>query len=214
MREFRKGSGDITGSFPFADEDEAQRPLRQVHGLPRSAYQITTFSPAEPFMVSLKVWVAAGLVLASPFLIWQLWAFVGPAFTPAQKRYFYPVVAACSLLFLGGAALACFLVLPKGLQWLYGVGSGIFNVQNRAADYFTFVALFVLAFGAVFEMPVVLVLLARLGIDPLRGLHRGGTPRPAEEEDRGRRGRLGRPPGRPGGPRLRLNPAGGFLRHR
>src|SRR5665647_644724 len=77
-------------------------PLKQVSGLPRSAYQITTFSPAEPFMVSLKVWVVAGLIMASPFLIWQLWAFVGPAFTSTQKRYFYPVVAACSLLFLGG----------------------------------------------------------------------------------------------------------------
>jgi sec-independent protein translocase protein TatC len=132
--------------------------------LPPSTYKLTTFSPAEPFMVSLKVWVVAGLILASPFLIWQLWAFVGPAFTSAQKRYFYPVVAACSLLFLGGVALAYFLVLPKGLQWLYGVGSGTFNVQNRATDYFTFAALFVLAFGAVFEMPVVLVHLARLGI--------------------------------------------------
>ena len=147
-------------------------PLRQVHGLPRSAYRITTFSPAEPFMVSLKVWVAAGLVLASPFLIWQLWAFVGPAVTSAQKRYFYPVVAACSLLFLGGVALAYFLVLPKGLQWLLTFGSGDFNVQNRATDYFTFVALFVLAFGAVFEMPVVLVLLARLGIIDDRFLRR------------------------------------------
>jgi len=55
-------------------------------------------------------------------------------------------------------------VLPKGLQFLLGFGSGNFNIQNRASDYFTFVALFVLAFGAVFEMPVVLVLLAKVGV--------------------------------------------------
>jgi sec-independent protein translocase protein TatC len=55
-------------------------------------------------------------------------------------------------------------VLPKGLQWLLGFGAGNFNIQNRATDYFTFVALFVLAFGAVFELPVVLVLLARVGV--------------------------------------------------
>ena len=59
-----------------------------------AAYKITTFSPTEPFMVSLKVWVVAGLIMASPFLIWQLWAFVGPAFTSTEKRYFYPVVIA------------------------------------------------------------------------------------------------------------------------
>ena len=69
-------------------------------------------------------------------------------------------------------ALAYFVVLPKGLQWLLGFGAGNFNIQNRATDYFTFVALFVLAFGAVFEMPVVLVLLARLGIIDDRFLRR------------------------------------------
>ena len=139
-------------------------PLRQVKGLPETAYQITTFSPAEPFMVSLKVWVAGGLILASPILIWQLWAYVAPAFTPTEKRYFYPVVIASTLLFLGGVALAYFLVLPQGLGFLLNFSSGNFNVQNRASDYFTFMALFILAFGVVFELPVVLVLLARVGV--------------------------------------------------
>jgi sec-independent protein translocase protein TatC len=140
------------------------RPLDQVHGLPATAYKITTFSPAEPFMVSLKVWLVAGLIIAAPVLIWEFWAFVGPAFTPTEKRYFYPIVTATTGLFLCGVALAYFLVLPKGLQWLLTFGSGNFNVQNRASDYFTFVALFVLAFGAVFELPVILVLLARVGV--------------------------------------------------
>jgi sec-independent protein translocase protein TatC len=139
-------------------------PLDQVKGLPATAYQITTFSPAEPFMVSLKVWVVVGLLLASPILIWELWAFVGPAFTSTEKRYFYPVVAATTLLFLGGVALAYFLVLPRGLDFLLGFGAGNFNVQNRASDFFTFTALFILAFGIVFELPVVLVLLARVGV--------------------------------------------------
>ena len=139
-------------------------PLDQVHGLPETAYKITTFSPAEPFMVSLKVWLVAGLVLAAPILIWEFWAFIGPAFTPTEKRYFYPIVTATTVLFLGGVALAYVVVLPKGLAWLLGFGAGNFNIQNRATDYFTFVALFVLAFGAVFELPVILVLLARVGV--------------------------------------------------
>lgn len=139
-------------------------PLRQVKGLEPAAYQITTFSPAEPFMVSLKVWVAGGLIMASPILIWQLWAFLAPAFTPTEKRYFYPVVFASTALFLGGIALAYFLVLPRGLGFLLNFSSGFFNVQNRASDYFTFMALFILAFGVVFELPVVLVLLAKVGV--------------------------------------------------
>ena len=86
--------------------------------LPPSAYLITTFSPAEPFMTSIKIWAVAGLILASPLLIWELWAFVGPAFTATEKKYFYPVVISSTLLFLGGIALAYFLVLPKGLSFL------------------------------------------------------------------------------------------------
>lgn len=139
-------------------------PLKQVPNLPANSYQLTTFSPAEPFMTSLKIWVVVGIMLAAPFLIWQMWAYVGPAFSSTEKRYFYPVVIATTVLFLGGVVFGYLVVLPKGLQFLLGFGSGNFNVQNRASDYFTFVALFVLAFGAVFEMPVVLVLLAKVGV--------------------------------------------------
>jgi sec-independent protein translocase protein TatC len=139
-------------------------PIRQVPGLPESATSITTFSPAEPFMVSLKVWVVGGLILASPILIYELWAFLAPAFTASEKKYFYPIVFASSVLFLSGCALAYFLVLPKGLGFLLTFSSGFFNVQLRAQEYFTFMALFILAFGVVFELPVVLVLLAKVGV--------------------------------------------------
>ncbi|HET6475865.1 MAG TPA: twin-arginine translocase subunit TatC [Thermoleophilia bacterium] len=139
-------------------------PLRQVPGLPESAQTITTFSPAEPFMVSLKVWVVGGIIMASPFLIWQLWAFLSPAFTEGEKRYFYPVVFASSMLFFAGLALGYFLVLPKGLAFLLTFSAGYFNVQLRASEYFIFMALFILAFGVVFELPVILVLLAKVGV--------------------------------------------------
>jgi sec-independent protein translocase protein TatC len=139
-------------------------PIRQVPGLPQSAQSITTFSPAEPFMVSLKVWVVGGLIVASPILIWELWAFLAPAFTANEKKYFYPIVFASSALFLAGCALAYFVVLPKGLAFLLTFSAGFFNVQLRAQDYFMFMALFILAFGVVFELPVVLVLLAKVGV--------------------------------------------------
>lgn len=144
--------------------DALLRPLRQIEGLAPQTYQITTFSPAEPFMVSLKVWVAGGLILASPILIWQLWAYVAPAFTASERRFFYPVVIASTVLFLTGIALAYFLVLPRGLSFLLNFSSGYFNVQNRANEYFTFMALFILAFGVVFELPVLLGLLAKVGV--------------------------------------------------
>ncbi|HEY5168297.1 MAG TPA: twin-arginine translocase subunit TatC [Thermoleophilia bacterium] len=151
----------LFNSFMF---DILLHPLREIPNLPASATKITTFSPAEPFMVSLKVWVVGGLILASPVIIYELWAFLAPAFTSGEKKYFYPVVFATTALFFFGVALAYFLVLPKGLGWLLGFSAGYFNVQLRASDYFTFMALFVLAFGVVFELPVVLVLLAKVGV--------------------------------------------------
>jgi sec-independent protein translocase protein TatC len=135
-----------------------------LHPLPKRIHAITTFSPAEPFMVSLKVWMYASLIFATPFLIYQFWAFVGPAFSPKEKKYFVPVVAACTLLFLFGVTFGYLLVLPKGLNWLFGFNSQFFNVQARAADYFSFVALFLLVFGLVFELPVIIVLSVTLGI--------------------------------------------------
>lgn len=140
--------------------------------LPAGKERITTFSPAEPFMVSFKVWVVAGFMLASPYLIYQFWAFVGPAFTASEKRYFVPVVVACTVLFLGGVVFAYALVLPRGLDFLLNFNSEYFNVQNRASDYFTFVALFLLAFGLTFELPVLLVLLAKVGVIDDRFLRR------------------------------------------
>lgn len=139
-------------------------PLHQVPNLDPDSYQIITLSPVEPFMVSLKVWVVASLIASSPFLIWQFWAFVGPAFTSTEKRYFYPVVLATAALFLGGVSFGYLFVLPKGLSFLLNFGGATFNVQNRATEYFTFVALFALSFGIIFETPVILVLLAKVGV--------------------------------------------------
>ena len=132
--------------------------------LPLKFRHITTFSPAEPFMVSLKVWVYTGVILASPFITYQFWAYVGPAFETKQRRYILPVVGACSALFLGGVVFGYYIVLPKGLSWLLGLNDQFFHIQNRAQDYVSFTSTFLLAFGAVFELPVLIVLAVRLGI--------------------------------------------------
>lgn len=138
--------------------------------LPAKLRFITTFSPAEPFMVSVKVWVYAGIILASPLLFYEFWAFVGPAFTSGEKKHIMPVVAICSLLFIGGVVFGYLIVLPRGLQFLLGWNAGFFNIQNRAQDYLTFVAWFLVAFGAVFEMPVIIVAAVRMGIVDVRFL--------------------------------------------
>lgn len=138
--------------------------LHPLKSVPNAPHKIITFSPAEPFMVSLKVWVYVGVIAASPIIIYELWAFVGPAFAPTSRRTVLLVSATCAALFLGGVALGYLVVIPKALQWLYGFNDHYFNTQARATDYFSFVAWFLVAFGAVFEMPVAILAAIRMGV--------------------------------------------------
>lgn len=144
----------------------------KLGNLPESVTKIITFSPAEPFLVSLKVWTYVGVILASPVVIYEFWAFVGPAFAPTRRRQLIPIVAACAFLFLGGIAFGYLVVLPRGLAWLLGFNGDYFQVQNRASDYFSFAAWFLVAFGAVFELPLVLVILVQLQIIHTRTLRK------------------------------------------
>jgi len=147
--------------------------LRPLDTLPPGApHKITTFSPAEPFMVSLKVWVYMGIIIASPVILWEFWAFVGPAFAPTSRRLLVGIVATCAGLFLFGVAFGYLIVLPKGLGWLFGFNSQYFNTQARASDYFSFVAWFLVAFGAVFLAPVVIVAAVRIGVVDVKFLRK------------------------------------------
>ena len=138
-----------------------QHPIMILPGVP---HKITTFSPAEPFMVSLKVWAYVGVILASPIVIYEFWAFIGPAFSPVGRRMLVLVAFTCAALFLFGVVFGYLIVLPKGLSWLLGFNGQYFNTQLRASEYFSFVAWFLVAFGAVFEMPVVIIAAVRMGI--------------------------------------------------
>ncbi len=138
-----------------------QHPIMILPGVP---HRITTFGPAEPFMVSLKVWAYVGVVVASPVVIYEFWAFIGPAFTPASRRSLILVAAVCFALFMFGVVFGYLIVLPKGLSWLLKFNGKYFNTQLRASEYFSFVAWFLVAFGAVFEMPVVIIAAVRIGV--------------------------------------------------
>lgn len=138
-----------------------KRPLTQMQGVKAD---LVTFSPTEPFMTVLKVSIYAGLLLALPVVLWQAWAFIMPALYENEKKAVLPYVAFTTLLFLGGVTFGYFVVLPVGLGFLVGYGGDIFTQQLRAADYISFVTLFLLGFGVVFEIPAVMLMLSAAGI--------------------------------------------------
>ena len=117
----------------------------------------------ENFTVFLKLSIAVGILVAIPIILYQIWAFVSPGLYPKEKKTALPFVFLGIILFLAGIALG-FVVLQYPVQWLINFGSSNFTELITADSYFTFVAFFLLAFGIVFEIPLVLTFLAQLGL--------------------------------------------------
>jgi sec-independent protein translocase protein TatC len=152
----------VIAAFIFKDYVLAllMRPLRQA-GFTEN---LATFGVTEAFMQILKVSIYAGLVIALPFLLYQFWAFIMPALYENEKRSVIPYVIFTTVLFLAGIAFAYLIVLPVGLRFLVGYGDQFFNQLFQAERYFSFISLFLLAFGLVFELPLIMMLLAWAGL--------------------------------------------------
>jgi Tat protein translocase TatC len=129
-------------------------------------------SPTDPFFITLKFAFIVGLVFASPFVLYQLWAFLAPALYQREKRLIVPALLAGVLLFVAGAAGGYFLVLPRALAVLLGFQNQALQPIITADRYFGFAAQIVLAFGAITELPLVIVLLTALGVVTPAGLRK------------------------------------------
>jgi sec-independent protein translocase protein TatC len=126
--------------------------------------RLLALSPTEPFMVILKVVFGAAVLVALPVLLYQLYAFVVPAIANQARHRMLLMVAGVSLLFLAGVAFVYFLVLPVALEWLLGFAGDEFDVALRANEYFSFALTLMFAGGLLFEVPVAMLVLARLGL--------------------------------------------------
>jgi len=128
------------------------------------AGQLTVLSPTEPLMIVLKLGLIVGLVLASPIILWQLWAFLSPALYEKEKKTLVPALFVGLLLFLSGAVLAFLFIVPQALRVLLSFQKGSFNTMITFEAYFSFVMQLVLALGLSCELPLLMIILAALGI--------------------------------------------------
>jgi sec-independent protein translocase protein TatC len=119
--------------------------------------------PLDAFTLRIQMSVYVGLALAMPVLLWQLWRFITPGLYPNEKRYALPFVFSALLLFFFGAAIA-YLTLNPALQFLGSVGAGKITPLYTAQSYVKLIVFMMLAFGAGFEFPVLLVALEVAGI--------------------------------------------------
>jgi len=129
-------------------------------------------SVAEAFFTYMKVAFIAGVILTSPFILYQIWAFIAPGLYQKEKKYVIPFVLGGSLFFAMGVLFAYFVAVPIGFKFLLGYATDFIKPMPSMKEYVTFSMKFLLAFGLVFEFPVVLVLLARIGIIDAKMLSR------------------------------------------
>jgi sec-independent protein translocase protein TatC len=123
-----------------------------------------SFGVTEQFTTTLMVSAYAALLLALPFILYQLYAFVLPAFSPTERRVAFPLLLMVPVLFICGVLFCYFVVLEPATEFLLGFNADEFTTAIRARDYYSFVALTTIAMGLLFQVPVVILALTRLGI--------------------------------------------------
>src|SRR5437870_881482 len=126
--------------------------------------QVVFLAPTEAFFV--RWWVAgiAGVFLSLPVILYQIWRFVAMGLTPTERRYTLSMIPVAAVLFVGGAAFAFLTILPFGIRFLLSYQTPNLVPMISIAAYTSFATAFVLSFGLLFQLPLVVVLLARLVI--------------------------------------------------
>jgi sec-independent protein translocase protein TatC len=138
--------------------------------LPDNHKELLTFGVTEPFTITLTVAAYGAIVLSLPIVIYQLYAYVLPAFSETERRVALPMMLLAPLLFCAGVAFAYYVVMPAAVKFLLNFNDSQFNVQVRARDYYSFFSTTMVAGGLIFQLPLAILAVTRLGIVSVRQL--------------------------------------------
>lgn len=131
--------------------------------LPKGNTLIFTGLP-EGFFTHLKVAFLAGIFVVSPYIFYQLWQFISPGLYAEEKKYMLPLAFLSAVFFLGGALFGYLVVFPFGFQFFIGFASDVIQPMPSLREYFSFSTKLLFAFGLIFELPLVIFFLARMGL--------------------------------------------------
>jgi len=137
------------------------RPLVQV--LPRGSTLVFTAVP-EAFFTYLKAAFWAGIFFSSPFILYQIWAFVSPGLYQREKKYIFPYLIVSSVFFVGGALFCYYIVFPVVFRFFLSFASETIRPLPAIKDYLAFTIKLLLAFGLLFQWPALILFLARMGV--------------------------------------------------
>lgn len=121
-------------------------------------------APAEAFWMHMKIALISACIISSPVIFWEIWKFIAPGLLPKEKKYAVPFIFTTTFLFLTGALFCFAIILPFAIDFLLNYKTQNIKPMISAEKYIDFCLKFILAFGAVFEMPVVIVFLTRMGV--------------------------------------------------
>jgi sec-independent protein translocase protein TatC len=138
---------------------------------PKDAARLpVTLGVTEPFVTTFTVAAYAAILLAMPFLLYQIYAFILPAFTERERKVAVPVMLMVPALFIAGVAFGYFVALPRATHFLLGFNNDQFDILVRAADYYKFAVILIALIGLLFQIPVAVLAVTRLGIISARQL--------------------------------------------
>jgi sec-independent protein translocase protein TatC len=123
-----------------------------------------TFGITEPFFQTTKLAIYGGILISLPFLLYQAYAFLLPAFAPGERKVIVPFLMMVPVLFIGGAVFAYYVVVPAAAKFLLNFNNDNFNIQIRASEYYGFFITTVMSVGILFQIPVGILAFTRLGI--------------------------------------------------
>lgn len=138
--------------------------ILEILKAPAGNIDLQAIELVENLAVFFKVALAAGIIIAMPFLLYQLFAFISPALTSKEKSYIYRIIPFITVMFLGGVTFAYFIALPPALNFLLTFMSNIAEPSIRVSNYVNIVTRLVVSVGLVFETPVIIMFLSRMGI--------------------------------------------------
>ena len=137
-----------------------------------SARRPVTLGVGEPFTVTFKVVGYAALLVSLPFLLWQAYAFVLPAFSPRERQIALPLMAMVPFLFVAGVVFAYYMVLPNAISFLQNFNDDNFDILLQARDYYKFSIMVLAAMGLLFQVPIGILAITRVGIVTPRQLRK------------------------------------------
>ncbi|MBI5888122.1 MAG: twin-arginine translocase subunit TatC [Deltaproteobacteria bacterium] len=135
-----------------------------MQGLPKGQEYLVFTGIVEPFFIYFKIGFVGGVVLASPVIMYEIWAFAAPGLLEKEKRWFAGICLSSAVLFLAGVVFAFYLVFPFGFKYLLSFANDGLRPMISMSDYFSLVTKLLLAFGVTFQLPLGMLVLARMGV--------------------------------------------------